>query len=212
MFKKLINFLKVNKCSKTIEMIMKITVFNLKGGQGKTTLSLSLALLYDFLIVTNDEYSPIDKVLPQGYVKHIKQGEQLPKIPDEVNVIYDFGGYPDLRVIEASKNSDWIIVPIIYKSPLDMQTAIKTVGELEKYNHKIILVINQAQKGDFEKAKKVLNEFFDYPLFEVKNSTVFVKMVETSQSIQELVDESPLFCYHYKKPLEQIKSIKKFIS
>ena len=191
---------------------MKITVFNLKGGQGKTTLSLSIAMLYDFFIVTNDEYSPINKLLPSGHVKHITKDQGLPSIPDSINVIYDFGGYPDVRVIEASKMSDWVLIPIIYESPLDMQTAIKTIREIEQHTKKIVIVINKTKKGDMEKAKKILDDFFSYPLFEVKKSTVFIHMVQKKQSIKSLFEGNYLYRYHYKEPYRQIEALKNFIS
>ena len=190
---------------------MKITIFNLKGGQGKTTRSLSLALLYKFLVITNDEYSPIDKVLSKGHVKHLKQADPLPSVPDDVNLIYDFGGYPDSRLIEAVQSSNLVIIPIIYESPLDMQTTIKTIREIEQHNRNILIVVNKTQKTDFLKSKKVLDEFFSYPILEIKKSTAFVKMVEKKKSIKELMKDSYLFSYHYKTPLEQIEAIKKFI-
>ena len=52
----------------------------------------------------------------------------LRSLPDDVELIYDFGGYPDNRVIQAVKASDWLIVPVIYDSPLEMQTTIKTIN------------------------------------------------------------------------------------
>ena len=33
---------------------MKFVVWNLKGGQGKTVLSMAMAMLEDFYVVTND--------------------------------------------------------------------------------------------------------------------------------------------------------------
>ena len=190
---------------------MKITIFNLKGGQGKTTISLALALNYGFLVITNDEYSPIDKVLPTSDVKHLEQAEKLPAVPDEFNLIYDFGGYPDERLLDAVALSDWVIIPIIYDSFLDMQTAIKTIKEIELYNKNIIIVINRTHKGVFEKAKAVLDGFVKYPMFEVKQSTAFIKMVDTGKSIPELMAHNVLLKYHYKAPAEQIEAIKSYL-
>jgi len=190
---------------------MKITVFNLKGGQGKTTISLALALSYGFFIVTNDEYSPIDKILPQGHVKYLTQNEELPNVPDHIPVIYDFGGYPDERLIQTLNISDWVLVPLIYESPLDMQVAIKTLREIEQHNKNILIILNKAKKGDLEKANQVLSGFFDYPLYELKQSTAFVNMVTKKKSLQDLIQSNKLLGYNYKKPLEQIQAIKKFI-
>lgn len=190
---------------------MKLTIFNLKGGQGKTTLTLALALSSEFFVVTNDEYSPIDKVLPKGHVKHLKASESLPDVLEELDLIYDFGGYPDKRVVEAVRRSDWLIVPIVYDSPLDMQTSIKTIVELENHTKNIIIVINRTVKDSFIIANAVLKPFFDYPTFEVKKSTAFVKMVEQGKSVEQLCKDNVLFAYHYKTPLQQICTIQNFI-
>lgn len=190
---------------------MKITVFNLKGGQGKTTLSLALALQYGFLVVTNDEYSPLEKVLEKGKSKTLREEDPLPKVPNEVPLIYDFGGRPDRRVLQAAKASDWVLIPIIFNSPLDMQTSIKTARELEKTNNNIIFVINRTQKGDFEAAEKILQEFFSYPIFEIKQSKAFINMVNEKKSIECLMSKNTLFGYHYKKPFEQLQTLHAFL-
>lgn len=190
---------------------MRITVFTLKGGQGKTSISLALALLYDFLVVTNDEYSPIDKVLSKGQVKHLKQNESLPPVPADVDLIFDFGGYPDGRVLDALACSDWVIIPVIYDSPLEMQTAIKTIREIEQFNKNILLVVNRTHKGTFEAAKTILDGFVKYPLFEVKQSTAFSKMVTEGKSIRQLMDDNFLLGYHYKVPLQQVEAIKSYM-
>ena len=77
------------------------------------------------------------------------------------------------------------------------QTTINTVRELEQHNSKIVLVVNLTQKESFEKASKVLKQFFSYPIFEVKESTAFIKMVDQKKSIKQLMDDNFLFRYHY---------------
>ena len=191
---------------------MKITIFNFKGGQGKTTISLALALSYGFFIVTNDEYSPIDKVLPNGYTKHLAQNEKLPNIPDHIPTIYDFNSCSDKRIIKVLGLSEWVIVPVSYSSPLDMQVTIKSIKEIEQYNKNILIIINKAKKGDFEKAGKVLNNFFNYPMLELKESTAFIKMITKKSSIQDLIKENKLLESSYKKPLDQLQAIQEFIS
>jgi len=191
---------------------MKITVFNLKGGQGKTTVSLALALSYGFLVVTNDEYSPIDKILPKGHAKILRHGEALPVVPDDANIIYDFGGYPDERILSAMKKSNWIIVPVIYDSPLDVQVTIKSVREIEKHNKNILLVANKAQQKDLDSLKKIFDDFFSYPLFRIKKSTAFVKMIKNKKSLQELTQNNSLLLYNYKEAIEQLEAIREFIN
>lgn len=190
---------------------MKIVVWNLKGGQGKTVLSLSLAMLYDCYVVTNDVHSPIDEVLPEGKALRINNDEGLPNVPGDIDLIYDFGGYPDSRVIDAAKQASHVIIPIIYDSPLEMQVTINAISEIEEYNNNIVIIANKCQKGDFSKVTEVLSQFYDYPILEVKKSTAFAKAIEKKKSLQKIIDSNKLLAYHYSKPLEQARAIMNFI-
>lgn len=192
---------------------MKIVVWNLKGGQGKTVLSIAIAMLEDFYVVTNDVHSPIDEVIGEDRALRMGMRDPLPEVPEGINLIYDFGGYPDARIIDAAKQADVVIVPIIYESPLEMQVTLNALGEIEKYNDKIVIVLNKAKAGDFERAKAVFEQFdIHYPVFEVKQSTAFSRAIEHKKSLQQMVDESPLFSFHYSKPLEQVRNLIKAIT
>ena len=190
---------------------MAVVFWNLKGGQGKTTLSLSLALLYGYGVITNDSHSPIDRVLPDKKALKIPQDEKVPIVKKGQKVIYDFGGYPDNRIIEVIKKAEYIVIPIIYKSPFDMQMTIDSIKEVQVYNKNIIVIANATKKGDFERVKSTIGEFSQYPVLEVKESTVFIKSLEKSKSIKELMESSRLFEYHYRKPLKQVEAIYKLI-
>lgn len=186
---------------------MRLVVWNLKGGQGKTVLSLNLAMLEGMFVVTNDVHSPIDDILGEDKALRMSMRDPLPQVPAEIPLIYDFGGYPDARIIEAAKTADHILIPLVYESPLEMQVTINAIGEVEGYNPNITIILNKAKPGDFERATKVLGEFYAYPILEVKQSTAFVRSIEQKKSLKHLVDESPLFSFHYSKPLEQLHAI-----
>ena len=185
---------------------MKITVFNIKGGQGKTTISLALATLYNFYVITDDEFSPIDSVLDADNAIHLAQDEHLPAWPSR-GLIYDFGGYPNERVIDAVNASRWVIIPVSYRSPLDMQTTLSTIEEIEQYNKNILLVANQTRPDSFGSTCAILQSYYDYPIFEIKDSTAFVRMVEQKQSIEQLIAKKFLYSHHFEKPLEQVEAL-----
>ena len=191
---------------------MRIVVWNLKGGQGKTVLSLNIAMLEGAFVVTNDVHSPIDDVLGEDRALRLGMRDELPPVPANVPLIYDFGGYPDARIIEAAKTAEHILIPIIYESPLEMQVTINAISEIERYNPNITIILNKAKPGDYERAVEVLGKFYDYPILEVKQSTAFVRSIEQKKSLQQLVDDSPLFSFHYSKPLEQLRTIIRHIS
>jgi len=191
---------------------MRLVVWNLKGGQGKTVLSLNIAMLEGAFVVTNDVHSPIDDVLGEDRALRLGMRDELPPVPANVPLIYDFGGYPDARIIEAAKTAEHILIPIIYESPLEMQVTINAISEIERYNPNITIILNKAKPGDYERAVEVLGKFYDYPILEVKQSTAFVRSIEQKKSLQQLVDDSPLFSFHYSKPLEQLRAIIRHIS
>lgn len=193
---------------------MKRTViWNLKGGQGKTVLSLAIAMLEGAFIVTNDVHSPVDEVLGGERALPLKMTESLPTVPSDVDLIYDFGGYPDARIIDAAKDAEFVVIPIVYESPLEMQVTINAIAEIEKYNTNIIVVINKAGKGDMERAKEVFESMdISYPMVEIKKSKAFSRAVEQKKSLEEMIAENPLLKYHYSKPLEQIHHLISLIS
>jgi len=192
---------------------MKLIIWNLKGGQGKTVLSLAIAMLEGYYVVTNDVHSPIDEVIGEDRALRMGMRDPLPEVPDGLNLIYDFGGYPDARIIDAAKQADYVLVPIIYESPLEMQVTLNALGEIEKYNDRIIIILNKAKPGDYERAKAVFEEFgIAYPVFEVKQSTAFSRAIEHKKSLEQMIRENALFSFHYAKPLEQVRAILSAIS
>jgi hypothetical protein len=191
---------------------MRIVVWNLKGGQGKTVLSLNLAMLEGAFVVTNDVHSPIDDVLGEDRALRLSMRDPLPEVPAGVPLIYDFGGYPDARIIEAAKTATHILIPLVYESPLEMQVTINAISEIERYNPRITIILNKAKPGDFERAQEVLGKFYEYPILELKQSTAFARSIEQKKSLQQLVDENHLFSFHYSKPLEQLRQIIRHIS
>ena len=194
-------------------MPMKITVYNIKGGVGKTDISLNLALTMGFAIITNEPFSPIEKVLDESRFIKLERDEVLPKLPpDKYDVIFDLGGYLDNRAISALQQSDCVIVPLINEFK-DVHTTVNFIQEIEGYNNRIIIVANKTQKGDFENIKEIMKENYPrYPVMEIKFSRSLPNIMREKKSIKEMVEEGGLKAYFYKSVANQFEKLIKTIN
>jgi len=185
---------------------MKITIYNFKGGVGKSSISLNLALSLDYGVITNDIYSPLEKTLTKEHLLKIKQTENIPDIPQDYNIIYDLGGYIDKRAIKALQNSDIVIVPTI-NDYLNLQVTIDTIQEIEAHNKNIILIANKTERGDFEKVKSIINEFYSYPILELKKSKSFQNILIENKSISQMCQDVGIKAYSYKTINKQFNKL-----
>jgi cellulose biosynthesis protein BcsQ len=193
---------------------MKITIYNLKGGVGKTHIALNLALTLDFGIITNEPFSPLEEILEESDFYKLKRTEALPEIPENANTIFDFGGYLDKRVIEALKQSHCVIIPVVNEF-IDVHTTVSFIQEIEGYNKNIIIVANKTQKGDYAAIKETMKEFYpDYPVLEIKQSRAMPNIFKEKKAIKAMVESGGLKAFSYqsieKQFSELIKKIKTF--
>lgn len=185
---------------------MKILVYNIKGGQGKTDISTNLALTMDFNLITNDLLSPIEEVFEEGTYIKLKRGQALIDYPDN-DIIFDFGGYLDERAISALKQSNFVIIPVINEFK-DVYTTINFIQEIERYNQNILIVANKTEKGDYENIKEIMKDNYpDYMVLEIKKSRAMPNIFREKRSIQEMVNQGGLWRHNYKKINEQFNKL-----
>lgn len=185
---------------------MKITTYNVKGGVGKTDISLNMALTLDYGIITNEPFSPLETVLGAENFLKLNPGDKLPKLPKDADIVFDFGGYLDNRVIEALKQSDVVLVPVINEFK-DLHTTINFIQEIEDYNKKIIIVVNRAQKGDYVSVCEAMKAFYSYPVFEIKSTRALPNIMKEKKSVKAMVKEGGLKAWNYKSVDSQFDKI-----
>lgn len=190
---------------------MLIVVYNFKGGEGKSKISQNLALTMDYSIVTNDVYSPIEKILSEEKLLKIFPNEEFPEFQKDDEIIFDLGGYPDSRVIHILEKAKWIIVPITNEED-NIQVGINSIDTIQKYNKNIIIIANKTEKNDFKELKEDLQTLYDYPIFEIKKSTAMKNITKTKQSIKEMTQKNGLTRYVYGPIDEQFDMIIHFIT
>jgi cellulose biosynthesis protein BcsQ len=185
-----------------------ITIYNFKGGAGKTSCAMNIALTMDYGVVTNDIYSPIEEVFDN--VLKVSPSEEFPDFPTDAEVIFDLGGYIEARSITVLRNSKVVLVPTINEYSI-LQTTINSVAEIEEYNTNICLIANRTKRGDYGEIRQILSRFYKYPIFEVKESQSIPAIFKKKKSIKAMVEEGGLQKYHFQYLDRQFDKIIEFI-
>ncbi len=187
-----------------------ITVFSLKGGQGKTSIATTLALTLGYMPITNDIYSPIDEVFPRGRFLKLKPDQAIPPASEikDGGILFDMGGYLDARVYDAAKMSGLVIIPIAGEDKLNIKGMLSTIGEISKINKNIIIILNKMSKENRMAMRKGFeNTQYSYPVFEIKESKSLQLVMEEKKSLREIVEEGGLRRYMYKEVSDQFDKI-----
>ena len=190
---------------------MKITVYNFKGGVGKTSISLNTALTLGYGIITNDIYSPLEKVLESEKLLKLEIDQDIPDFPNDYNIIFDLGGHIDKRAIKALSISDYVIVPTT-SNFLDLQVTINAIAEIEEYNKNIIIVGNMMDGAGQDVIDNVIKAMgYDYPIAYIKRSAAIKNLCSNKSSIADITKKGGLQAYHYKKIKEQFDVLIKLL-
>lgn len=103
---------------------MIITVYNPKGGVGKSPISALIAKELDYKILTNDDSTNEDFL-------DIVEYQETISIKNRNNVVIDLGGWVDENTIQILRSSDVVLVPFNSK-PNAIKRTIALINDLKE--------------------------------------------------------------------------------
>jgi cellulose biosynthesis protein BcsQ len=192
-----------------------ITIYNPKGGVGKTALAFALTKeLDDCYYVTNDK---IGSCITLDLLKNTGQyiDKKITTPIGTKTIIFDAGGFVDSKIEQAIKSSKIIVIPItldnankviLKKLFLDIKS--------KNSNAKIIVIINKFDNQKFKK-NDFLNEIsglgdFD-EIFFLRETGLFEKIQVKNKSINQFVDADLMSKFIYRNLLPEWNQILDYI-
>ena len=188
---------------------------NFKGGTGKTSLACALAMSLDYGVVTNDSYSPLERVLHEKKLLKLEPDDDMPSFPDDIPIIFDLGGHIDQRTIDALDQSDVVLV-LVSNDYLDLKVSVECLNEVTGLHKNVVVVANKTEKAqkknDFNEIKDVIKKYFPkVKVFNIKKSKAFRNMFKNQVSLDEMIQAGGLQKYAYTEVYEQFLKIEKYI-
>jgi len=210
---------------------MKITVYNAKGGAGKTPIATNIVLDHDYAIGTNEAYHVYDSFIDDERLLALDLSESFPSIPDEIDIVFDLAGTisdSSHSITSAIIQSDLIIVPI-YNEVKSLAGGIGTLNEISnmpEFKGEVLVVATKLskerkdhfKKGEWDKSndfKNVLaavrNSGFDHKVLPLKFSKAFDAIFEKEMSVAQMCQADPLTRYNHREVQTQFNKIYEFI-
>jgi cellulose biosynthesis protein BcsQ len=194
---------------------MSFVVYSIKGGVGKTTLSVQISQMLEHTYVTNDSHSSAHNLMPEekGFLVSIEEYEE---IPYDDNVVYDFGGFKDTRINDIIKQANKIVIPTL-TSIVDVQATMATLKDVIEINKNIILVVNRAKNNNkatelkeylVDEIKK-LDSNINIPIIFVRESSVLEDSLFDCEYVETKAGNNRFKRHIYRNAIEDMIELKK---
>lgn len=194
---------------------MSIVVYSIKGGVGKTTLSVQISQMLDYTYVTNDSHSSAHNLMPEekGF---LVSSEEYEEIPYDDRVVYDFGGFKDTRINDIIKKSNKVIIPTL-TSIVDVQATLATLKDVIEVNKNIIIVVNRTKNNNkstelkeylLEEIEKLYGKV-NIPIIFVRDSSVLEDSLFDCEYVEIKAGNNRFKRHIYRNAIEDMIDLRK---
>lgn len=167
------------------------------GRMGKTTIAYSIYKMskVPFRYVTNDlENASVDleENIDKDNLLHFPNGTKI-DMDFSGNIVFDFGGKPDDRLMIIAEFVDFIVVPIYYQSDSELELTVKNLNTLIEVNENIILVINNTDKEESKRIKTALKfnpQFKKIKILQINHSKYIRRLANDNQTVFEVAESN----------------------
>ena len=194
---------------------MSIVVYSIKGGVGKTTLSVQISQMLDYTYVTNDSHSSAHNLMPEekGF---LVSSEEYEEIPYDDRVVYDFGGFKDTRINDIIKKSNKIVIPTL-TSIVDVQATLATLKDVIEINKNIIIIVNRTKNNNksIELKEYLLEEIeklygkVNIPIIFVRDSSVLEDSLFDCEYVEIKAGNNRFKRHIYRNAIEDMIDLRK---
>jgi len=186
---------------------MKVAVISNKGGVGKSSISFLIAKHFEAYCLSNDG-SILEKIYDKGKIV-----EELPVVNDDVNMVYDFGGWADNKSVKVISDCDKVFI-ITNLDPNSIEKMITSMETLKTYNKNISVIINKIDNSKLKKYQSSIDFIennVDVPIFKLNQSEGIVNAYFEGLNLLEMINSNGLNKRNYSTIEEQFKQIIEYI-
>lgn len=196
---------------------MSFVVYSIKGGVGKTTLSVQISQMLEYTYVTNDSHSSAHNLMPEekGF---LVSSEEYEEIPYDENVVYDFGGFKDTRINDIIKQANKIIIPTL-TSIVDVQATLATLKDVIEINKNIVIIVNRAKNNNkaielkeyLDDEIKKLNSNINIPIIFVRESSVLEDSLFDCEYVENKAGNNRFKRHIYRNAIEDMITLRNIL-
>jgi cellulose biosynthesis protein BcsQ len=189
-----------------------VSIYNVKGGVGKSTIARELAYKLGATLVDCDK-GGVQEFMES--VKVVKVGDYIPTDIDGDVLIYDFPGKDDERRTNVIKKSDLVIVPFT-PTFYALQNTVDSFTHIWAINKNVMMIANMLKEDrDLGRSKDEMEEVlnrYDADIGEILilplHYTRGLQSAENKgRAIYDLREESPINKLNYAKICGEIDKI-----